>query len=469
MTKVAERIVAFIEKHNLLQAGEKLVVAVSGGADSVCLLHFLAQHQKYFRIELHVAHLNHQLRGADSDADAEYVSKLAHQLALPVTIKQADVKAYQVKKRCSLEEAAREVRYNFLAQVAKEVKTNRIAVGHTRDDHTETVLMHLIRGAGTTGLKGLEPRSEMMVEGQKFEVIRPLLAITREEAANYCQKHQLMPRSDMSNLSLAFFRNRIRLELLPLLRKYNPNFDEAIWRLSQIAGDEVSFLQEQAKKLWVEVAKEQNRTIYLDKAKIRALPQAMQRQLLRLALSRLLGNVKDIEAEHIEAILNLAHKPGKKLNLPRGLTFVTEYDQLILKVAKAFDCPFPILTGEFQLNIPGETILPGWRVVAEIITEFMAFPGNNNLVALFDFQKTGNRLLVRSRKPGDRFQPLGMKELKKLQDFMVDAKIPRLWRDCIPLVCSPEQILWVVGWRIDDRVKVTETTKEILRLQFEQI
>ena len=462
-----EKVISFIEKHNLLPAGEKLVVGVSGGADSVCLLHLLAWHQKCLQTELQVAHLDHQLRGAESNADAKYVSELAHQLGLPVTMEQAEVRAYQVKRRCNLEEAAREVRYSFLARVAKKIGTNRIAVGHTRDDHTETVLMHLIRGAGTTGLRGLEPRSEMMVEGQKLEVIRPLLAITRQEAADYCQKYQLMPRSDSSNLSLAFFRNRIRLELLPLLRKYNPNFDEAIWRLSQIARDEVSFIQEQAQKLWAEVAEEQNGAIYLDKAKINALPQAVQRQLVRLAVSHFLGEVRDIEAEHIEAMLNLIPKPGKRLNLPRGLVFATEYSQLILKTGEAPPCPFPSLAREFPLHIPGETILPGWRVIAIVSKERST--EKDELAACFDFNKTGSRLVVRGRKLGDRFQPLGMSELKKLQDFMVDAKIPRLWRDCIPLVCSQEQILWIVGWRIDDRVKVTEATNEVLCLQFEQL
>jgi len=463
-----KKVISFIEKHNLIPAGGKVVVGVSGGADSVCLLHILNRYKKRLHIRLHAAHLNHQLRGAESDTDAEYVSDLALQLGLTLTTGWADVRAYQREKRCGLEEAAREVRYSFLAGVAGGFGANRIAVGHTRDDHTETVLMHLIRGTGTSGLRGLEPRSEMMVEGRKLEVVRPLLAITRQEAIDYCQKHQLRPRMDSSNLSLAFFRNRIRLELLPLLRKYNPNFDEAIWRLSQITGDEVSFLQEQACQLWTEVSKEQNGAVYLDKTKISVLPQALQRQLVRLAVFHLLGDVKDIEAEHIEAMLNLIPKTGKRLNLPRGLVFATEYEQLILKTGEDIPCPLPPLVGEFQLNTPGETILPGWRVVAEVSQNRGAI-GNDDFVACFDFNKTGTQLLVRTRRPGDRFQPLGMGELKKLQDFMVDAKIPRLWRDYVPLVCSPEQILWVVGWRIDDRVKVAEATEEVLRLEFERL
>jgi len=465
-----QRVVNFIQEHNLFSAGDKLVVAVSGGADSVCLLHILAQWQRELGVELHVAHLNHQLRGAESDSDASYVSDLAHKLGVPATIERRDVAAYRDQKGGSLEEAAREVRYSFLAEVTRGIGTSKVVVGHARDDHIETVMMHLLRGVGTAGLRGLQPRSVLQYSenGGQLEVVRPLLEVTRQETLDYCQRYNLAPRSDSSNVSFSFLRNRIRLELLPMLRSYNPGVDKALLRLADIAGDDISFIEEQASLLWKELAREEGDVIYLDISKMVTSPRAMQRQIFRRAVKQLRGNLKDVEADHIEAMMDfLSKSAGKKMCLPDGLTLSTEYGRLVLASPQASICPLPPLKGISNINIPGETDLPGWRVRADIIQEVVG--DDNGLVASFDLDKVGKELTVRRRRPGDRFQPLGMGQTKKLQDFMVDSRIPRSWRDRVPLICSPKQILWVVGWRIDDRVKVTENTKEILRLQFERL
>ncbi len=467
---IEQRVISFIQQNELINPGEKMVVGVSGGADSVCLLHILSKWHQKLGISLHIAHLNHQLRGAESEADAEYVTNLARRFDMPATIESYDVKSYKAKKRCSLEEAAREVRYEFLARVAKKIGTKIVAVGHTRDDHIETILMHLIRGTGIAGLRGLRPHSEMTTEtGSKLEIVRPLLKVSRQETATYCKKHRLTPRLDSSNLSLTPLRNRIRLEVLPLLRKYNPNFDEALERLAEIADDELSFIEEQTEKLWTDLVRQEENVIRLDCNQMKSLPLSLQRQLVRSAISKLLSSLKDIEAEHIEAVIGQLEKPaGKKLNLPHGLVSLTDYGHLILKLGKASACPLPPLEQEYKLRIPGETFFPGWRVTASI-SEKLTKISDNNLVAYFDLDKAGKRLLVRKRQPGDRFKPLGMKELKKLQDFMVDAKIPNYWRERVPLVCSSEHILWVVGWRMDERGKVTRTTRKVLRIEFEPL
>jgi tRNA(Ile)-lysidine synthase len=331
-------------------------------------------------------------------------------------------------------------------------------------------MMHLLRGAGTAGLRGLQPHSVLQYSenGGQLEVVRPLLEVTRQETLDYCQRYNLAPRSDSSNVSLSFLRNRVRLELLPMLRSYNPGVDKALLRLADIAGDDISFIEEQASLLWKELAREEGDVIYLDISKMVTSPRAMQRQIFRRAVKQLRGNLKDVEANHIEAMMDFLSKPaGKKLCLPDGLTLSTEYGRLVLALVQASICPLPPLKGISNINIPGETDLPSWRVRADIIQEVVG--DDNGLVASFDLDKVGKELTVRRRRPGDRFQPLGMSQTKKLQDFMVDSKIPRSWRDRVPLICSPKQILWVVGWRIDDRVKVTENTKEILRLQFERL
>jgi tRNA(Ile)-lysidine synthase len=462
-----QRVLDFIQSHRLV-SGKKLVVAVSGGADSVCLLHILVKLQEKLKVKLHIAHLNHQLRGAESEADAKYVSDLARQLGIPTTIEGRDIKGYQKQHRLSLEEAAREVRYGFLAEVAKTIGTKLVAVGHTKDDHIETILLHLIRGAGTRGLQGLQPYTDWKSKSGSIIVVRPLLEISHQETEDYCRSHGLKPRIDATNISLSPLRNRVRHQLLPLLMSYNPAISQALLRTAQIARDDIDFLDKEVARLWDEIAQEQGKTIILDRKRLDHLPPTLKRYLLRAAVERMLGSAKDIEMRHIEEmVLALDKAAGRRLSLPQGLIFSLEYDRYLLTSDPTTLSPLPVLSGESELKIPGETKLPGWHIEAAIINrEGMA--EKDNFTAYLDLEKVGDRLLVRPRKRGDRFQPLGLDQPKKLNEFMIDAKIPRTWRQRVPIVCSAEQIVWVVGWRIDERAKVSEKTKKILRLKFEQ-
>ena len=487
-----QRVLGFIQNQHLVSKNQKLVVAVSGGPDSVCLLHILHKLREKLGIALHVAHLDHQLRGAESEADARYVADLAHQLDLPATVERRDVKSYQSRQRLSLEEAAREVRYTFLAQVADTIGADRAAVGHTADDHIETILMHLIRGTGTRGLRGLQPLSQWQHPGNRLTVVRPLLPVSRQDTEDYCRKYRLMPRIDTSNLSLSHLRNRIRQQLMPLLQSYNPRVDEALLRAARIVADDLSFLGEVVDRLWDKVVREQENTIILDKESFLELPPALQRHLLRTGIEKLLGNLIDIETRHIEEVMAALSKPaGKKITLPGGLIFAIEYDKYLLGTDPAALSPFPVLESEFTLKIPGQTRLSGWCVEAEVIDKngeskrgfapLTNLPpplsregdkgdglSNNLLSAYFDIDKTGTELTVRTRQPGDRFQPLGMSQPKKINEFMIDSKIPQAWRRRVPVVCSPDHILWVVGFRIDERAKVTGDTKQVLRLEFKR-
>jgi tRNA(Ile)-lysidine synthase len=464
------RVLRFIWEHHLVSGGQPLLVAVSGGPDSVCLLHILVNLQDELEVKLHVAHLNHQLRGAEAEADAQYVSDIANRLGIPATIEPRDVKGYQAQQHISLEEAAREVRYTFLAQVAESIGAGQVAVGHTTDDHVETILMHLIRGTGTRGLRGLQPMVTWQFSGRSLTIVRPLLEVSREETASYCQHYQLMPWIDASNLSLSPLRNKIRHQLLPLLGRYNPRIAEALLRTARIADDDLAFIDREASRIWSEFAQSRENVITLDKERFLELPPALQRHLLRSSIGKLLGNLKDIEARHIEEIMDALTKPaGKRLNLPGGLIFSVEYSKYMIGSDLAALSPFPRLEAEFTLKIPGEMRLPGWHIEATIIDRSVAKgKPKNDFTASFDLDKTGGELAVRTRRRGDRFQPLGMSQPKKLGEFMIDARIPRAWRGRIPIVCSPSQILWVVGWHIDDRVKVTQDTKRVLCLEFER-
>jgi len=467
--QLPERVLHFIQRHHLISREQPLLVAVSGGPDSVCLIHILANLQEKLGVKLHIAHLDHQLRDADSAADAQYVSDLAQRLGIPATVEQRDVKVFKAQQHVSLEEAAREVRYAFLAQVAGSIGASRVAVGHTADDHIETILMHLIRGTGTRGLRGLEPSTRWPSPPSRLTVIRPLLEVSRQQTADYCHHHRLAPRLDASNLSLSPLRNRIRHQLLPLLQSYNPRVAEALVRTARIAGDDFAYLDKEVARLWGEVTQKQEGAIALDKKCLLELPSALKRYLLRAAIEELLGNLKDIETRHIEEIIAALTKPaGKRISLPGGLVFSIEYDRYLLAPGPAALSPLPVLETEFPLKIPGETCLSGWRIEATIISSEAIQDDAGGYKAYLDLDKTGDKLTVRTRRPGDRFQPLGMSQPKKLGEFMIDSKIPQSWRQRIPLVCSPQHILWVVGWRIDDRVKVTASTKQVLHLEFKR-
>jgi tRNA(Ile)-lysidine synthase len=466
-----QKVLRFIREH-LLLTQPQLVVAVSGGPDSVCLLHILFKLKDELGIGLHVAHLNHQLRGADSKADAEYVANLARQLNLPVIVEQKNVRAYKARHHISLEEAAREVRYSFLARVAGSIGTDYVAVGHTRNDNIETILLHLIRGTGTRGLRGLVPLTQLQYSGDKVTVVRPLLEVTREETLDYCNNHHLEPRLDVSNLSTSPLRNRIRHQLIPLLHSYNLRADEALLRTSRIAQEELAFLDKECTRLWPEIVQKQGDSLIFSRVKFTGLPVALQRHMLRMGMEGLIGNLKDIESRHIEEMVSALSKPaGKKLTLPEGVIFAIDYDRYLLGPDPISLSPFPLLTGEFPLSIPGETCVSGWQVRATVTStpvDNIQTEEPGRFTACFDRKKVGDRLLVHTRRPGDRFQPLGMNDTKKLAEFMIDAKIPSAWRDRIPIVSSMNQVIWVVGWRIDDRVKVTNGTKQVLCLEFER-
>lgn len=464
-----KRVLLFIKKRHLITGREKILVAVSGGQDSVCLLHILKNLQTELGIKLHAAHLDHSLRGTESAGDAESVESMVKDMEIPVTVAKQDVRKYQREHKTSLEEAAREVRYNFLAETAAAIGADRVAVGHTVDDNVETILLHIIRGSGTRGLRGLQAKTKRQFDGKELTVIRPLLDVSRKETEEYCTKHNLQVRLDSTNLSLTPFRNRIRLELLPLLKKYNPGVTEALLRTAGIAGDDIDYLEKSAKRLWRKVVGTQDDVIIINKQAFLNLQPSNQRYLLRLALEKIAGNLKDIEARHIEEIIQAKDKPpGKKINLPYDIVFAVDYDRFLIGKDISTLSPFPALTGEYEIKIPGDTTVPGWHIHSELINPKARLESQGDFCAYFDYAKIREPLTVRIRKAGDRFNPLGLDGTKKVGSFMLDARIPHDWRDKIPILCDAAGILWVVGYRIDDKVKVTDDTNRVLKMEFER-
>jgi tRNA(Ile)-lysidine synthase len=311
---LGQNVIQFIKEHNLISDGGKVIVGVSGGADSVCLLDILVKHRNELNITLHVAHLNHMLRDKESEEDEQYIRQLSHRFNIPATIERRSATSYQRQKKCSLEEAAREVRYHFFAEVAQRENSNCVTVGHTRDDDVETVLMHLLRGTGMSGLRGLQPLSLMQPgdDTVRIKIIRPLLKTGRNETEEYCKQHRLSIRQDSSNRDTAFLRNRIRLELLPHLRDYNPRIDDALLRMAHSVEENISCIEMLASLKWNELVEQRGSALYLNISKVSELHPALQKQLFRMAIERVAGTLKDIESDHIEQMVQFIIKPSGK-------------------------------------------------------------------------------------------------------------------------------------------------------------
>jgi tRNA(Ile)-lysidine synthase len=465
-----ERVFNFIRENRLVEVGDLLLVGVSGGPDSICLLSLLNELKDELGIRLHVAHLDHELRGAESQADAVFVAELSHKLGIPATIESRDVALYRKEKHLSLEEAAREVRYAFLSDLASKLGTNKVAVGHTASDQVETVLMHLIRGSGTRGLSGLQPMTTLRVGGKLLNVIRPILIMSRSETEDYCRRHRLEWRIDRTNLLPESMRNRIRLELLSLLRKYNPEIEQAVIRTAAIACDDTGFIDAATQKVLGEIVTETDGSIIIDKDRFLDLHTALQRALLRRTIAALTGDLRNIELTHIEDIMSIKDGgAGKRITLPGGLIFSIGYREFTLRKGSEPSAVSTPIEGKYCLNIPGETLVPGWRIESRIDdwrSTGGLCPNEGKLTAFFDFEKTGGELAVRGKKPGDRFVPFGMAEMKTVAEFLIDEKVLREERPYIPVVESKNQIVWLAGMRTDDRVKVTAITKRVMRLKF---
>ena len=465
---------AALERSGL--TGRSLVVAVSGGPDSLALLHSLLALRDKLKLRLYGAHLDHGLRGDASAADARFVAGTLEQLGVPCTIERADVGAFRTEHGISLELAAREVRYAFLARVAAEQHADAVALGHTADDQVETVLMHLMRGSGLTGLRGMAAVSRREIAGLDTTILRPLLSVSREETAEYCRAAGLSPRIDESNLSVEMTRNRVRSDLLPLLKQFNPAIRDAIIRLSGSAARDLDFLESETDAAWEDVVSEGEAALAVGRDAFGRLAPAIQRRLLGRALARVSGGPQDIEETHLENMATLMDGPtGKSLDLPGQVRFSVGYESASLRSLESDTYSPPPLDGRHPLNIPGETDLPGWRVAARFIDGegLVSPPGGSPALrwrdghtAALGYSRLGGPLAVRSRVQGDRFQPLGMTAAKKLQDFMVDSKVPRQCRDRVPLVVSNRGIAWVVGWRIAEWAKVQSGDTRVLELTF---
>ena len=499
MTGVLNQVRRTIETCGLLAPGDGVVVGVSGGPDSLCLLSCLLRLREEYGLRLHVAHLHHGARGADADADAEFVAALAAQWGVPVTVEQRDVPALARAHKLAFEETARRVRYVFLARVAGEIGGHKIAVGHNADDQAETVLMHFLRGAGPTGLRGMlpltpitdyrllaplapRPPSPDPSPLAPIVLIRPLLQVPRAAIEAYCAAHALTPRFDRSNLDTTYFRNRLRHELLPLLETYNPNFRARLCHTAAVVAADYELLAQLRERAWAEVVQEEREAaaIVFDKVAWRALPVALQRATLRQAAYRLRGSLRDVDFVHVEQArrVGLTGETGAQATLPMGLALTVGYDTLTVGDAGDAGPPpaEPLLwsTEPLPVHLPGVTVLPQseWALQAEMLDEWSVAQIAANpdpWTAYFDADALAGPLALRPRCRGDRFRPQGMGgHSLKLSALLINLKIPRVWRDHVPLLVAGDEIVWVCGRRLGAKVAVGPGTRRVARLRFER-
>jgi tRNA(Ile)-lysidine synthase len=448
-----------IRRHHMLVSGDTVLVGVSGGPDSVALLHGLFALRRRWSLHLVVAHLNHQLRGPTADQEAAFVERLASDLGLPYDMDSRDVASYGAEHRLSIQEAARAVRYAFYDEAAARHGAAKIAVGHQADDNAESILMHLLRGTGPRGLAGIPP----MREGR---IIRPLIDLSRPQILQFLEARDLEYVRDRSNLDPKYLRTRIRHQLLPLLKRgYNPQVIRALTRLASIVRQEEDFLNQQVGNTLQGLILEQKANrLTLPASALASLHPAILQRLLRQAVASLGGNLKRLGHDHVEAVARLAlgPLPSGRLDLPNGVVVLRDRGEV------TFLLGLPDAPPVFQYDITG----PGAILIQEIGTclklsvcdaESVTITGKHPPTKAFlDLEVACFPLMVRSLRQGDRFRPMGMTGSQKLKAFFINQKVPRSRRHRCPLLLSGDRILWVGGYRVSDSAKVTEKTKTVL-------
>jgi tRNA(Ile)-lysidine synthase len=455
--------------HAMIEQGDSVLLAVSGGPDSIALLWGMLELRERLNIELTIAHLNHCAREAESDSDARFVKELGGKLQVDTFIEKVDVAKVQAVSKNSFQETARDIRLEFLQRIMSQTGANKIALGHTLDDQAETVLMNLLRGSGLKGMGGMNP--------VRSPYIRPLFNCSRSDVIEFLKNKKVSYCEDSSNKKTDYLRNRIRLELIPFLQKqYNPRIVENLFDASGIfrADNDCLDALEHREFDRIVLKSGDNCTLTIDLESFAVLPLALKRRLIRRVIQELKGDLRRISLVHIEDALNLFDKSQKekRIDLPDNVEVLCRGDRVEFKRISETDsrilsCDEDMVSDWVKrLKIPGDTQIEksDLTLKAEIInpsgTGFVVDQDNQ---AFLDFDKTGDNILIRFFQAGDRLQPLGMKGTKKLKALFIDEKVPQEARSTIPILTTGNNdIIWVYGTRIADSFRVTSNTSKVL-------
>ncbi len=454
-----------IQKHCMLNKGECVIVAVSGGPDSVALLKVLALISKEYELTLITAHLNHGLR-KEADDDEQLVLRISREMEITSESRKVDINSLRQGTGRSIEDIGREVRYQFLNDVARKYHAHKIALGHNLNDQIETVVMNVLRGSGSEGLKGMLPIRDSLY-------IRPLLSISREKILSFIESHKIQYVTDASNTESLYLRNRIRNSLIPQLKEYNPNLEENLQNMAEIMRLEDDYMKSMSRAIipnWKIKAESSDITISI--SEFRKYHEAVQNQVIKGLLRQLTPGGQGIGYAHIKAVTDLysSGHPSGYLDLPHGIMVRREYDSLI--ISKGIKAKRNITRDIFD-NIHYEVAFPGSVNIAELgkilQSEFVKHPEDLRAVTknivFMDYDTVVPPVIIRTIKPGDRIQPLGMRGEKKIKNYFIDEKVPIDVRKQTLLLLDQVSVIWIVGRRLSERVKISEETRRVLKVE----
>lgn len=450
---LVEKTLVTINKYGMLSKGDVLLIGLSGGPDSVCLSVIVDELKDNFNLTLHALYVDHGLRPDETGREAAFCKRFCGERRILFHEVAVSVKDYARDRKMNIHEAARELRYEVLDKRAVEIGAHKIAVAHNADDQAETVLMRLLRGAGRRGLSGMLP--------MRGRLIRPIIDIARKDIEAFLAKRNITFMNDSTNLETDYSRNWLRAEVFPLLRNLNPRVTESINRTAEVLQAEEKYLETATTKAMMRlISRKKHDNVELFLIPLMNIDKAILRRIIRRSLLEL-GVSRGIDCIHIDAIIRLVreNRNGDRVHLPRGVQAIKNYATLLLTTETAIE-----LTTQ-QLNIPGETILQGsgLRMIAEITTSRKKREGRSSAIA--DYDRINGLLYVRKRRKGDYFYPEGFRRRKKLQDFFVDEKVHRELRDRVPLVVCGEDIVWIAGYRMDERFAIKKGTRRFLFLK----
>ncbi|MGG7148342.1 tRNA lysidine(34) synthetase TilS [Clostridium butyricum] len=459
-----KKVMSYIKDNNLIKSGDKVLVALSGGPDSVCLLNILYNLKAELNIEVGAAHLNHLLRDKDAFEDEEYVKTLCKSLDIPCFVKRVDINKYSKDKKMSSEMAGREARYNFFDDIVKDEGYTKIATAHNANDQAETILFRLMRGSGIEGLCGIKVRRD--------KIIRPILCLSRKEVEEYIEINNLKPRIDKTNFEKIYNRNKIRLDMIPYIKEnFNEDIIQTLNRMSVLLQKDNEFIENSARSFYEKHCIEQS-DYFIIKKEMFDNKEAVVTRVIRYALTNFSKTHYDFEMKHIYEICNLAkNNSGKAIDLPNKIYAENIYGDIYIKERiniNNIDVKQEIVVNKNEIN-GKEIFFDNENIEFSLLKNDSNLDLNqNNLIKYFDFDKINDSISLRKRKNGDKIIPLGMKGSKKIKDLFIDMKVPKEERDCIPLLCFDENISWIVGIRVSEEYKITNKTKNILRVIVER-
>ena len=467
-----KKVADFIKTNSLLESADSVLLAVSGGADSTALLYAMhaLKAEDILSADLVCVHINHQLRGADADVDEDFVIAQARDLNLPITTKRVDVRGFARKNKLSIETAARQVRIDTLLNIAKAGNCNSIATAHHKNDNAETILHRLVRGTGFRGLTGIWP-TRLFADDIQF--IRPLLSVTRDEIIEYLKKRNLKWRRDHTNADCTYTRNFIRHRLLPALQQdCTGSLVEQLSALAASARKFYSMVCNCADKAWPTLTDCSANELKLNLQMFLVQPPPVKVELVRRSLSAVGCGQRDLTRQHFQKILRLAEQNvgGRKIELPAGFVVRREYGNLIFARPEKISHHDELIRSSTRLQVPGKTKFGRFLIQAATLeadgSRIEKFKTKkNNCIESFDWDKVKLPLMVRSRKAGDRFWPLGLEAEKKIGKFLTAAKVPHHLRRKLLVIEDSEKIIWLWPVRIGEQAKITEGTQKVLQLK----